>query len=129
MQNLSVQLSLPNIYSSINKSFVSNKSNLLSLLEEHINFDSFISLSFRQAFYSHMGRDHIYHLNSFIRALVFQKILGIDSDTLLINILKLSPELCDFCRFRKVPDSSQFSRFRKNYAPISINEICQPHLL
>lgn len=117
MQNLSVQLSLPNIYSSINKSFVSNKSNLLSLLEEHINFDSFISLSFHQAFYSHMGRDHIYHLNSFIRALVFQKILGIGFDTLLINILKLSPELCDFCRFRKVPDSSQFSRFRKNYAP------------
>ena len=116
MQNLSVQLSLPNIYANINKSFVSNKSNLLSLLEEHINFDSFISLSFRQAFYSHMGRDHIYHLNSFIRALVFQKILGIDSDILLINILKLSPELCDFCRFRKVPDSSQFSRFRKNYA-------------
>ena len=62
-----------------------------------------------------MGREHIYHLNSFIRALVFQKILAIDSDTLLINILKLSPELCDFCHFRKVPDSSQFSRFRKNY--------------
>jgi transposase len=113
MQNLSVQLSLPNIYSSINKSFVSNKSNLISLLEEHINFDSFISLSFHQTFYSHMGRDHIYHLNSFICALVFQKILGIGFDTLLINILKLSPELCDFYRFRKVPDSSQFSRFRK----------------
>ena len=62
-----------------------------------------------------MGREHIYHLNSFIRALVFQKILAIDSDTLLINILKLSPELCDFYHFRKVPDSSQFSRFRKNY--------------
>ena len=78
MQNLSIQLSLPNIYSNI------NKSDLLSLLEKHINFDSFIS--FRQAFYSHMSRDHIYHLNSFIRALVFQKILAIDSDTLLINI-------------------------------------------
>ena len=44
MQNLSVQLSLPNIYSNINKSFVSNKYNLLSLLEKHINFDSFISI-------------------------------------------------------------------------------------
>lgn len=84
MQNLSIQLSLLNIYSNINKSFVSNKSDPLSLLEKHINFDSFIS--FRQAFYSHMSRDDIYHLNSFIRALVFQKILAIDSDTLLINI-------------------------------------------
>ena len=78
MQNLPIQLSLPNIFSNINKSFVSNKSNLLSLIEEHINFDSFIPLSFRYAFYSHMGRDHIYHFDSFIRALVFQKILAID---------------------------------------------------
>lgn len=115
MQKLSIQLSLPSIYSDINKSFVSNKSNLLSLLEKHINFDSFIPLSLRYAFYSHMGRDHIYHLESFIRAFVFQKLLAIDSDTLLINILKLSPELCDFCRFRKVPDSSQFSKLCSFY--------------
>lgn len=113
MLKLSIQLSLPSIYSHINNSFVSNKSNLLSLLEKHINFDSFIPLSFRYAFYSHMDRNHIYHLDSFIRALVFQKLLAIDFDTLLINILKLLPELCDFCGFRKVPDSSQFSRFRK----------------
>lgn len=45
MQKLSIQLSLPSIYSDINKSFVSNKSDLLSLLEKHINFDSFIPLS------------------------------------------------------------------------------------
>ena len=60
MQNLSIQLSLPNIYSNINKSFVSNKSDLLFLVEKHINFDSFISLSFRQAFYLRMDRDHTY---------------------------------------------------------------------
>ena len=116
MQKLSIQLFLPSIYSDIKKSFF-NKSDLLSLLEEHINFDSFILLSFRYTFYSRNGRDHIYHLDSFIHTLVFQKLLAIDSDTLLINILKFSPKLCDFCRFRKVPDSFQFSRFRKNYAP------------
>lgn len=115
MQKLSIQLFLPSIYSDIKKSFF-NKSDLLSLLEEHINFDSFILLSFRYTFYSRNGRDHIYHLDSFIHTLVFQKLLAIDSDTLLINILKFSPKLCDFCRFRKVPDSFQFSRFRKNYA-------------
>ena len=60
MQNLSIQLSLPNIYSNINKSFVSNKSVLLFLVEKHINFDSFILLSFRQAFYLRMDRDHTY---------------------------------------------------------------------
>ena len=44
-----------------------------------------------------------------------QNVLGIPSDIMLINILNLSNELRIFCRFHKVPDASQFSRFRTNY--------------
>jgi len=62
-----------------------------------------------------MGRKHKYHLESYIRAFVVQKLLGIPRDTLLLSVLRLSAELRDFCGFDKVPDASQLTRFRENY--------------
>ena len=67
--------------------------------------------------YRYMGRKHIYHLESFIRAFVVQKLLGIPTDTLLISLLRLCAELRDFCGFDKVPDASQLTRFRDRYRP------------
>ena len=115
MTKFNPQMSLSHIHDNINKSFDNKPSALIDLIENNINFDDFIPYSFKLDFYKKMGRSHIYHLESFIRALFLQNILGIPSDTLLINILNASNELRIFCRFDNVPDPSQFSRFRANY--------------
>lgn len=115
MRNKNVQTSLFDIYDEVSESMEQHKPELIQLLEEHIDFDSLIPSSFALAFYRRFGRGHVYHLKSFIKALILQKLLGISTDRLLIAILKTSSELRDFCDFDKVPDASQFTRFREKY--------------
>lgn len=103
------------IYNGVSEAIEQHKPQLIRLLEEHIDFDKLIPVSFKLAFYRHMGRKHKYHLESYIRAFVVQKLLGIPRDTLLLSVLRLSAELRDFCGFDKVPDASQLTRFRENY--------------
>ena len=64
------QISLLDIYEDVNTSFTEKKSELVSLLEKHIDFSSLISYEFHHAFYSNIGRKHKYHLESFIKALI-----------------------------------------------------------
>lgn len=103
------QMSLSDIHNNLNLSFENKPSSFLKILEKHIHFDSFITESFKS------DLKHIYELESFISFFVLQNVLGIPSDIMLINILNLSNKLRIFCRFHKVPDASQFSRFRTNY--------------
>ena len=103
------------IYNGVSEAIEQHKPQLIRLLEEHIDFDKLIPVSFKLAFYRHMGRKHKYHLESYIRAFLVQKLLGIPRDTLLLSVLRLSAELRDFCGFDKVPDASQLARFRENY--------------
>ena len=103
------------IYNGVSEAIEQHKPQLIRLLEEHIDFDKLIPVNFKLAFYRHMGRKHKYHLESYIRAFVVQKLLGIPRDTLLLSVLRLSAELRDFCGFDKVPDASQLTRFRENY--------------
>ena len=117
MRKSAVQISLWDIYNGVSEAIEQHKPQLIRLLEEHIDFDRLIPVSFKLAFYRHMGRKHIYHLESFIRAFVIQKLLGIPTDTLLISLLRLCAELRDFCGFDKVPDASQLTRFRDQYRP------------
>ena len=60
------QISLLDIYEDVNTSFTEKKSELVSLLEKHIDFSSLISYEFHHAFYSNIGRKHKYHLESFL---------------------------------------------------------------
>ena len=115
MRNKCVQMSLEDIYNDVSKSMEDQKPALIELLETHIDFETIIPASFYNAFYQRYGRSHIYHLESFVRSLVLQKLLGISTDALLLSILKLSAELREFCGFIKVPDASQLTRFRANY--------------
>ncbi len=105
MRKKCVQMSLEDIYSDVSKSMKENKPALIELLEAHIDFDSLIPTSFYNAFYLRFGRSHIYHLESFICAIVMQKLLDISTDVLLISILKHSAELWEYCGFTKVPDA------------------------
>ncbi len=115
MRNKSVQMSLEDIYNGVSESMESQKSELVSLLEEHINLDALIPYSFRVAFYGRMGRNHIYHLESFLWFVILKKLFGLTQNTQLISILKCSSELRDLCGFEKVPDASQITRFYQNY--------------
>lgn len=116
MRNKYVQMSLYDIYNEVSGSIEENKPELVRILEEHIDFDELIPVRFKLAFYKRMGRSHKYDLESFIRFFVLQKVFGIPLDSLMISILKCSSELRRFCGFDKVPDASQFTRFREKYS-------------
>lgn len=115
MRNKVVQMSLFDIYNSVSESMEKQKSELVSLLEEHINLDDLIPYSFHIAFYKRMGRNHIYHLESFLWFVILKKLFGLSQNTQMINILKCSGELRDLCGFDKVPDASQITRFYQNH--------------
>ena len=109
------QISLFDIYEDVNTSFTEKKSELVSLLEQHIDLSSLISYSFHRAFYSTFGRKHKYHLESYIKALIIQKLFDFSYDSQLILVLKCSDDLRNFCEFDKVPDGSYFARFKQKY--------------
>ena len=109
------QISLFDIYEDVNSSFSEKKSELVSLLEKHIDFSSLIPYAFHRAFYQGLGRKHKYHLESFIKALIIQKLFAFNYDSQLILVLKCSDDLRDFCGFDKVPDGSYFTRFKQKY--------------
>ena len=105
------QISLFDIYEDVNSSFSEKKSELISLLEKHIDFLSLIPYAFHRAFYRGLGRKHKYHLESFVKALIIQKLFAFNYDSQLILVLKCSDDLRNFCGFDKVPDGSYFTRF------------------
>ena len=110
------QISLFDIYEDVNASFTEKKSELVSLLEKHIDFSSLISYVFRHTFYSTFGRKHKYHLVSFIKALVIQKLFAFSYDSQLILVLKCSDELRNFCGFDSVPDVHTLLASNRNTA-------------
>lgn len=115
MRKKSVQMSLFDIYNDVSEAVEKKKPKIIALLEEHIDFEEIIPESFYRAFYSRYGRDNVYHLESYIRALLLQKILGIPTDKLLLDILRCSSELTDFCGFDKIPDGSAITRFKQRF--------------
>ena len=50
------QLSLADIFSNCQEKFEEDKYSFLSLLEQHINLDELIPISFRNHFYAYTGR-------------------------------------------------------------------------
>lgn len=117
MRNKSVQMSIEDIYDGVLEKVEEQKPEILALLDEHIDFENLVSIEFRYAFYSNVGRNHKHHLVSLIKLFVFQKLLGIQTDKLTLIILKLSRELREFCGFETVPDASLLSRFRERFLP------------
>ena len=109
------QLSLIDIFSDCQEIFENDKYQFLSLLENTININEFIPISFRNHFYSSTGRPRKYPLHAMIWALLLQRIFSIPTDSLLIIFLKFSRELREFCGFDKVPDASKFTRFKQDF--------------
>ncbi|SDH60439.1 transposase [Halanaerobium congolense] len=81
----------------------------------YLDLSEFIPASFYTAYYKYFGRKREYGLESMLSAFILQKILGIPTLVLLVNIFALSSDLRDFCGFKSVPDISQFSRFKTKF--------------
>jgi len=109
------QLSLEDIYSDCQSVFDNDKPKFLSLLEQHINLNAIVPISFRHHFYTGIGRTREYPLNAFIWALVIQRIFSIPTDQLLLIFLRYSKTLREFCGFTKIPDASKITRFKQDF--------------
>ena len=102
------QLSLADI-------FESDKPQFLTLLENHIDLDEFISISFYNHYYSATGRNRKYPLTAMLWALIIQRLFSIPTDSLLLVFLHYSKHLREFCGFTKVPDASKITRFKQDF--------------
>ncbi len=95
--------------------FEEDKPRFLSLLEQHIDLDEIIPISFRNHFYASTGRTRKYPLGALLWALIIQRIFSIPTDRLLLTFLHYSKPLRDFCGFTKVPDASKITRFKQDF--------------
>ena len=109
------QLTLAEIFEDCQNKFSNDKYKFLSLLDDAINLDEIVPLSFGSHFHARTGRPRKHLLYPMIKALLIQRIFSIPTDTLLIVFLKYSQELRDFCGFDVVPDGSKFTRFKQDF--------------
>ena len=84
------QLSLADIYADCQNKFENDKPAFLSLLENHIDIDEIIPISFRNHFYASTGRSRKYPLHAMLWALIIQRIFSIPTDQLLLVFLTYS---------------------------------------
>ena len=109
------QLSLTDIFQDCQEKFNNDKPAFLSLLENHIDLDEIIPVSFYNHFYARVGRTRKYPLKAFLWALIIQRIFSIPTDQLLLTFLHYSRSLCDFCGFGRIPDASKITRFKQDF--------------
>ncbi len=109
------QLSLTDIFQDCQYKFDNDKPAFLSLLENHIDLDEIIPVTFYNHFYALTGRTRKYPLKAFLWALIIQRIFSIPTDRLLLTFLHYSRPLREFCGFRKVPDASKITRFKQDF--------------
>ena len=115
MRKNKMQMSLADTYNDVCSVAENDKRDFLELLDKHIDFQRLIPAEFCWAFYKHFGRPREYPLEGFIRFCVLQKILGIEKNSTLINVMKVSSEMREFCRFEVVPDASKITRFKQDF--------------
>lgn len=109
------QLSLADIFTDCQNKFDNDKYEFLEILDQTINLDEIVPVSFVSHFHAATGRPRRHHLYPMLKALLLQLIFSIPSTSLLIVFLKYSQELRDFCGFDVVPDASKFTRFKQDF--------------
>ncbi len=109
------QLSLADIFTDCQNKFDNDKYEFLTLINETINLEEFVPVSFVNHFHASSGRPRRHLLFPMLKALLLQLIFSIPTVSLLIIFLKFSQELRDFCGFSVVPDASKFTRFKQDF--------------
>lgn len=110
------QLSLKDIFTDCQEKFGNDKPAFLFLLENHIDIDEFIPISFRNHFYASTRRTRKYPLQPFLGSLIIQRIFSIPTEQLLLTFLVYSKPIWEFCGFTKVPNASKITRFKQDFA-------------
>ncbi len=105
------------IFEDCQNKFDNDKYSFLTLLDQTINLDEIVPVSFVLHFHAATGRPREHQPSPMLKALLLQRIFSIPTDTLLIIFLKFSQKLRDFCGFDVVPDSSKFARFKQDFLP------------
>ena len=109
------QLTLAEIFHDCQNKFDNDKYQFLVLLDEAIDLDEIVPVSFVTHFHASTGRPRKHKLYPMLKAFLIQRIFSIPTDVLLIVFLKYSQELRDFCGFDVVPDASKFTRFKQDF--------------
>ena len=109
------QLSLADIFTDCQNKFDNDKYAFLTLLDETIDLEEIVPVSFVNHFHASTGRPRRHLLFPMLKALLLQLIFSIPTVSLLIVFLKYSQELRDFCGFSVVPDASKFTRFKQDF--------------
>ena len=109
------QLTLAEIFEDCQHKSDNDKYQFLSLLDEVINLDEIVPISFISHFHATTGGPLKHQLYPILKAHLLQRIFSIPTDTLLIVFLKYSQELHDFCGFDVVTDGSKFTRFKQDF--------------
>jgi len=115
MRKKFVQMSLLDTYHSVEERLENDKPELFKLLDEHLDWDELIPDSFYSAFYQRVGRNRKYDLESFMKSLFLQRIFHYVEDAQLLNTLRFSYEMRDYCGFDKVPDAAKLTRFKQDF--------------
>ena len=115
MRNKNVQMSLLDTYHSVEDRLENNKPKLFRLLDEHLDWDDLIPNTFYHAFYRRFGRNRKYDLESFMKALFLQRIFHYIEDTQLLNTLRFSYEMREYCGLENVPDAAKLTRFKQDF--------------
>lgn len=84
-------------------------------VDEHLDWEEIIPARFYSAFYRRLGRKRDYGQESFLRALFPQRIFYYVEDSQLLNTLRPSCEMRDYCGFKKVLDESKLTRFKQDF--------------
>lgn len=87
------QISLSDIFSDCQNTFIDDPPSFFSLLSEHFDLNEFIPPEFLTAFYLSTGRKRVYTLQGFLTAFILQKIFSIPTDSLFLLFLHLCREL------------------------------------
>lgn len=109
------QLSLADIFEDCQEIFESDKPQFLTMLENHIDLDKIVPISFYHHYYASTGRNRKYPLNAMLWALMIQRLFSIPTDSLLLVFLHYSRHPREFCGFSKVPDASKITRFKQDF--------------
>jgi len=115
MRSKCEQMSLFDVYRAVEDARETDQPELFKLLDEHIDWYEIIPDAFFDAFYKRTGRERVYELESFMRALLLQDAFHYVEDTQLLNTLRYSKEMRVFCQFKKVPDASKLTRFKQDF--------------
>ena len=88
------QLSLADIFTDCQNDFNNDKYKFLDILDQTINFDEIVPVSFVSHFHASTGRPRKHQLYPMLKALLLQRVFSIPTeDSLLILFLKYSKEL------------------------------------